>query len=137
MEKSNTLKNATVNNNNSTTTQKGNNTMTPSNYLINKTNEYINTSLNKEIDFFSNYKHLKSGYENLDVATSLYPGLYVLGAVSSLGKTTFIHQMADQIAMSGTPVLYISLEMSTLELVSKSLARESAIINQLDADKSK
>ena len=137
MEKSNTLKNATVNNNNSTTTQKGNNTMTPSNYLINKTNEYINTSLNKEIDFFSNYKHLKSGYSNLDAATSLYPGLYVLGAVSSLGKTTFIHQMADQIAMSGTSVLYISLEMSTLELVSKSLARESAIINQLDADKSK
>lgn len=132
----NSLKNETVNNNTSTT-QKGIDTMTTSTYLINNTNEYINTSLNKEIDFFSNYKHLKSGYENLDVATSLYPGLYVLGAVSSLGKTTFIHQMADQIAMSGTPVLYISLEMSTLELVSKSLARESAIINQLDADKSK
>lgn len=137
MKNSNSLKNETIINNNSTTIQKGSKAMTPSTYLINNTNEYINSSLIKEIDFLSQYKYLKSGYDNLDDATSLYPGLYVLGAVSSLGKTTFIHQMADQIAMSGTPVLYISLEMSTLELVSKSLARESAIINQLDADKSK
>ena len=137
MKNSNSLKNETIINNNSTTIQKGSNAMTTSTYLINNTNEYINTSLIKEIDFLSQYKYLKSGYDNLDAETSLYPGLYVLGAVSSLGKTTFIHQMADQIAMSGTPVLYISLEMSTLELVSKSLARESAVINQLDADKSK
>ncbi|MDR1537755.1 MAG: hypothetical protein LBU32_07125 [Clostridiales bacterium] len=31
----------------------------------------------------------------------LYPGLYVIGAISSLGKTTFVHQLADQLAGYG------------------------------------
>lgn len=53
-----------------------------------------------------------------------------LGAVSSLGKTTFIHQMADQIACAGQPVLFFSLEQTRLELTTKSLSR---IMAQVDA----
>ncbi len=52
---------------------------------------------------------------------SLYPGLYVLGAISSLGKTTFCGQMADQLAFVGEHVLYFSLEQTRLELVTKGL----------------
>ena len=59
MKNSNSLKNETVNNNNSTTIQKGSNAMTTSTYLINNTNEYINTSLIKEIDFLSQYKWMQ------------------------------------------------------------------------------
>lgn len=75
----------------------------------------------------------KTGYENLDALTNLYPGLYVIGAISSLGKTTFIHQMSDQLAEAGEHVLYFSLEQSTLELASKSLSRIMAKKNMMNA----
>lgn len=72
---------------------------------------------------FRKFKDRKTGYENMDAVQGLHPGLYVLGAISSLGKTTFVQQMSDQIATLGTPVLYFSLEQSALELYSKSLSR--------------
>ena len=55
----------------------------------------------------------------------LYEGLYVLGAISSLGKTTLVLQIADQIAESGQDVLIFSLEMSRTELMSKSISRHT------------
>ena len=68
-----------------------------------------------------------TGYAELDeiLDGGLYPGLYILGAVSSLGKTTFALQMMDQIAAAGTDVLLFSLEMSRDELTAKSLSRIS------------
>lgn len=53
----------------------------------------------------------------------LYEGLYCVGAISSLGKTTLILQMADQIARAGQDVLIFSLEMSRYELIAKSISR--------------
>jgi replicative DNA helicase len=50
----------------------------------------------------------------------------VVGGISSVGKTTFVHQLADQFAGAGDHVLYFSLEQSKLEMVSKSLARITA-----------
>lgn len=82
------------------------------------------------VEFVEGSKN-RSGYANLDAITSLYPGMYVIGAISSLGKTTFIHQMSDQIAAAGNPVLYFSFEQSRLELASKSLSR---ILAQKNAD---
>ena len=72
---------------------------------------------------------IPTGFDNLDniLDGGLYPGLYVIGAISSLGKTTFALQIADNIARSGYGVLIISLEMSTNELIAKSLSRESLI----------
>ena len=67
---------------------------------------------------------IPTGYELLDQETGgLYPGLYVIGAISGLGKTTFCAQMCDQIAAAGHDVIFVSMEMSRLEIVSKSLAR--------------
>ena len=86
--------------------------------------------LSADLEDFSKGGRIKSGYCNLDLITNLYPGFYVLGAVSSLGKTTFIHQMADQIACEGQPVLFFSLEQTRLELTTKSLSR---IMAQVDA----
>lgn len=65
----------------------------------------------------------KTGYANLDRIQPFYPGFYVIGAISSLGKTTFAYQTADQLAAGGEGVLYFSLEQSRFELLSKSLAR--------------
>lgn len=72
-----------------------------------------------------------TGFKNLDAAThgGLRPGLYLFGAVSSLGKTTFCSQLADGLAENGAEVLYFSLEQSKLEMVTKSLSREMARID--------
>lgn len=68
---------------------------------------------------------LSSGLAELDelLGGGLFPGLYVLGAPSSLGKTTLLLQMADEMAASGRDVLFFSLEMSRWELLAKSLCR--------------
>ena len=55
--------------------------------------------------------------------SGIYPGLYVLAAASSLGKTTFALQLADDIARYGKEVIFFSLEQSKFEMASKSLAR--------------
>lgn len=77
---------------------------------------------------FQKYKDRKTGFKNIDDHQSFYPGLYTVGAISSLGKTTFITQMADQLSAAGTNVLIFSYEQSTFELVAKGIARENAKI---------
>ena len=66
-----------------------------------------------------------TGFTKLDkeLEGGLYEGLYVIGAITSLGKTTIALQMADQIANSGRDVLIFSLEMARTELMSKSISR--------------
>lgn len=87
--------------------------------------DYIDRFMGEDIERFKS--EVKTGYANLDAASGgLYGGLYCIAAISSLGKTTFAAQMADQIAAAGTDVLFFSLEQSRLELVSKSLARKTA-----------
>ena len=68
---------------------------------------------------------LATGFPALDMELGggLFPGLYAIGAISSLGKTTFALQVADHIAASGVPVLIISLEMGADELMGKSISR--------------
>lgn len=70
---------------------------------------------------------LPTGFKALDSALDggLYPGLYTLGAISSLGKTTLCLQIADNIAASGKDVLIISLEMARSELMAKSISRHT------------
>lgn len=67
-----------------------------------------------------------TGMKLLDssIGGGLY-GLTVIGGISSVGKSTFVAQIADQIAQNGTPVGIISLEMSAAELCRKSIARIS------------
>lgn len=90
-------------------------------------NRYISELMSGEIERFKEAKDRKTGFTNLDMETGgLYAGLYCIAAISSLGKTTFAHQMADQIAAAGEEVLFFSMEQSRLELVSKSLARITA-----------
>ena len=91
--------------------------------LIN-VHDYTHGDMQAEQKMFRESSGIMTGFPNLDSkSTGLFPGLYVLGAVPSLGKTTFLHQIADQIAEKGTPVLFFSLEQSALELATKSLAR--------------
>ena len=71
-------------------------------------------------------KPLSTGIKTLDEA--LEGGFYkknlvILGAISSLGKTTLALQIGDNIARGGNDVLIFSLEMSKEELIAKSLSR--------------
>lgn len=77
------------------------------------------------IDKSVNAPAIATGFSNLDTALDggLYPGLYFVGAISSLGKTTFCLQICDQIAAAGNDVLVFSLEMARAELMAKSISR--------------
>lgn len=78
----------------------------------------------KEIQENHDRKKINTGFDILDTRTGgLQRGLYIMASISSLGKTTFIHQIADNVARQGVNVLYFSLEQSKTELVSKSLNR--------------
>ena len=64
----------------------------------------------------------KTGISAFDDALGggLTPGcLYVLGAISSLGKTTFALYMAVEAAKAGRHVLFVTIEQSGAELVRK------------------
>lgn len=95
--------------------------------------EYLDSAFEADMKDFQRYSGRKTGFKNLDgegdefkfQKINLYPGLYVIGAVSSLGKSTFCLQLADQLAQRGEHVLFFAFEQSRFELVSKSLARLS------------
>ncbi len=69
--------------------------------------------------------YIPTGIDQLDTMLDggLRTGLHVLAAASSIGKTTLATQVAEAIALSGHTVLYVTLEQSAKELVSKSVAR--------------
>lgn len=70
---------------------------------------------------------ISTGIAKLDEVLDggLYSGLYILGAISSLGKTTFMLQLADSIAASGVDVLFFSLETPYTDLMAKSISRST------------
>lgn len=90
-----------------------------------------NANISNNLDYFRTIEEqpkarlISTGFTGLNknLKGGLRTGLYVLGAVSSLGKTAFLIQMADQIAKQGIPVLYFSLEMDKKELMARSIAR--------------
>ena len=94
--------------------------------------EYLKTSAAHHLQSFIdgiadsvNTPFISTGFKKLDEVLDggLYEGLYTVGAISSLGKTTLITQIADNIAQSGNDVLIFSLEMARAELMAKSISR--------------
>ncbi len=85
-----------------------------------------------DIASYRQYANRKTGFVALDEVQPFYPGFYVLGGISSLGKTTFAHQLADNLAAAGEYVLYFSLEQNRFELFSKSLSRYMFLAHRQD-----
>jgi replicative DNA helicase len=73
---------------------------------------------------------LKTGFDDLDkIIKGLKPGLFIIAAPPSAGKTTYVKQLADQVAeLNEVPVLFFSYEQSADELRTKSLSRISKAI---------
>ena len=88
--------------------------------------DYFDECLENDLMRFQRYRGRKTGFRNIDAKTSLFPGLYIIGGISSLGKTTFAHQLADQLGRAGDHVLFFALEQTRLEIISKGLARLTA-----------
>lgn len=95
-------------------------------YLSTSTAAYIQKFMDGIADSV-NTPYIPTGFNKLDdiFDGGLYEGLYIFGAISSLGKTTLITQIADQIAQNGTDVLIFSLEMARTEIMSKSISRHT------------
>jgi len=72
---------------------------------------------------------LKTGFSHLEkIIRGLPPGIFVIAAPPSAGKTTYVIQLADQVAqLNKTPVLFFSYEQSPYDLWVKSIARLSKI----------
>ncbi|MBO5266689.1 MAG: hypothetical protein J6B08_05255 [Ruminiclostridium sp.] len=90
-----------------------------------------NFSLNFSDNYIKNNypEHIPTGFSELDklLGGGLAPGLIVLGAISSLGKSTFSLQVAQNIAKQGRPVIYYSLEMSKHAVSMKAVQRSAFI----------
>ena len=80
---------------------------------------------------------IPTGFVQLDEVLDggLYPGLYVIGAISSLGKTTFALQAIDHMAAAGVRCLVFSLEMAASELMAKSLSRLTERLAREDGER--
>lgn len=95
--------------------------------------QYLNTFADHRTDDFVTWitgqegtQYTPTGFKELDniLNGGLYnEKLYAIGAISSLGKTTLVMQIADNIARSGRDVLIFSLEMGEFELYGKSVSR--------------
>ncbi|WP_026023500.1 toprim domain-containing protein [Lysinibacillus boronitolerans] len=94
-------------------------------FLINYLDAFYSMIENNE------FQPISTGMPKFDMALGggLFPGLYILGGATSLGKTAFLHQIAEQVATAGTPVYYFSFEMSRIELLSRSISRLSFLSN--------
>lgn len=95
-------------------------------YLSTSTAHYLQSFIDGIADSV-NTPYIPTGFKKLDAVLDggLYEGLYIVGAISSLGKTTLITQIADQIAQAGQDVLIFSLEMARAEIMAKSISRHT------------
>lgn len=86
---------------------------------------YSLDAFRKDIESSKTAPVYPTGFSDLDAILDggLYAGLYIVGAISALGKTTFCLQIADQLAAAGNDVLIFSLEMARNELIAKSVSR--------------
>lgn len=95
-------------------------------YLSTSTAHYLQSFIDGIADSV-NTPYIPTGFNKLDAVLDggLYEGLYIVGAISSLGKTTLITQIGDQIAQAGQDVLIFSLEMARAEIMAKSISRHT------------
>lgn len=70
---------------------------------------------------FGKMQGLSSGYDKIDELTKGFVGgeLTVIAGQTSYGKTTLAINIANKIALQGTPVLFVTLEMTKAEITSR------------------
>ena len=66
---------------------------------------------------------INTGFKTIDSNLKIRNGVYLIGGVPSVGKTSLILQLADNFAKQGKQVLFFSLEQSEYDLTRKSINR--------------
>jgi replicative DNA helicase len=94
-------------------------------YEFLKNNQDYLYSYLKKIEAYSKRPVLATGFDKLDrlLDGGLYDGLYLLGAIPSIGKTAIALQIADNVSRQGIDVLFFSFEMSKFELTSRLISK--------------
>ena len=100
--------------------------------LVNAINEFVKTA-----NYNRQFKpYTTTGFKQLDELLNggIYNGrLYIVGAESGLGKTTFLLQIAENIAREKNPVIFYSLELSKFDLIAKCLSRATFDLDEKKA----
>lgn len=80
-------------------------------------------------------EYVPTGFPKLDAAMGggLNIGLNILGALSALGKTTMMEQIATNISNMGREVLFVTLEMRKKQIAAKAISRQSYLQGGKDA----
>lgn len=89
--------------------------------------DQMEDSIKQSLIDASNVPQMKTGFPKLDelMGGGVMPRIVVIGAMPSLGKTTYFLQVASNIAAQGTDVFFFSFEMDSAELHAKNVVRQS------------
>lgn len=88
--------------------------------------DYFAESLFDYLEVQKQFADRKTGFSNLDAEIEgILPGVYIIGGLPALGKTTFTLQLLHQMAQSGEICILCSYEMSKHLLYCKIAARET------------
>ena len=85
--------------------------------------DFFKKKFQLNVDSMKLFANRKTGFDNLDQYQIFSPGLYVIGGLPALGKTSFAWQLLNQLAQNGKHCIFCSYEMSEFEIFSKSLSR--------------
>lgn len=88
-----------------------------------KKTDYLNSQFEIDKAKHTAPNKLSTGFAFIDDYMPIRPGVYLIGGFPSVGKTTFLLQLADHFASLGQKVLFLSLEQSEYDLTMKSLNR--------------
>ena len=99
--------------------------------------DYLDIHFQNFIDDNKKFANRKTGFSNLDDEMhSFQPGIYILGGLPALGKTSFALQLLHQLARQGENCIFCSYEMSAGFLFSKLLAFEVCRLETNDFNRS-
>lgn len=85
--------------------------------------QYLTNHYQKDKENFNGAVQIKTGLANLDNKLKIRNGVYLIGGLPSIGKTSFILQLSDTMASDGHDILFFSFEQSEYDLTEKSLNR--------------
>ena len=83
---------------------------------------YFSQNFDEDVQRRRKFANRKTGFANIDEHQIFAPGLYILGGLPSIGKTTFAWQLADNLSAVGEAIFYISYEMSIAQLRAKTIS---------------
>ncbi len=77
------------------------------------------------------YQNLASGFSRLDAALDGIHGINVIGGAPKVGKSTFLIQIASEMALRRVPVLYYDFENGRQKIYRRTLSRLSRLSAEL------